>query len=129
MDNATDEIYTPPQTVEVVESESTPRLAPRRTLLRELVELLILIVMIYSAVNLATGRYVVEEASMAPNFHTDEAIIVSRFVYLITPPKRGDVIVFHNPDNHDTDYIKRIIGLPGETVNIKDGRVYIDGKM
>src|SRR5260221_14272740 len=129
MDNATDNIYYPAQPTEVADSAQTPRLSLRRTLLREIVELLVLIVMIYSAVNLATGRYVVEGASMAPNFHTDEAIIVSRFAYMVAPPKRGDVIVFHNPDNHDTDYIKRIVGLPGEIINIKDGRVYVHGNM
>jgi signal peptidase I len=105
-----------------------PRLRPHRTLLREVLEIGLLVLLIYSSVNLASARYVVEGASMAPNFHTDEAIIVSRTAYLIGKPNRGDVVVFHNPDNQSTDFIKRIVGLPAETVKITDGRVFINGK-
>jgi signal peptidase I len=104
-----------------------PRLASRRSLLREALETLLLIVSIYCLVNLATARYVVEGASMAPNFSSDQFIIVSRLAYLLGSPSRGDVIVFHNPQDPSHDFIKRVIGLPGEAVQIADGKVYIDG--
>ena len=48
--------------------------------------------------------------------------------YLFSDPKRGDIIVFPLPDDEEIDYIKRIIGLPGETIEGKDGYVYIDGE-
>jgi signal peptidase I len=104
-----------------------PRLSSRRSLSREALETLLLIASIYCIVNLATARYVVEGASMAPNFHTDQFIIVSRMAYLLGSPARGDVVVFHNPQNPSNDFIKRVIGLPGEVVQILQGKVYIDG--
>jgi signal peptidase I len=104
-----------------------PRLAPRRSLMREGLETALLILSIYCLVNLSTARYVVEGASMAPNFRTDQFIIVSRIAYLLGSPARGDVIVFHNPEEPARDFIKRIIGLPGETVQIRNGKVYING--
>ncbi len=103
-----------------------PRLASRRSLPREIIETALLIASIYCIVNLATARYVVEGASMAPNFKTDQFIIVSRLAYLLGNPARGDVIVFHNPEDPAHDFIKRVIGLPGETVKTVDGKVYIN---
>src|SRR5258706_8847776 len=65
---------------------------------------------------------------MAPNFHTNQLIIVSRLAYLLGSPERGDVIVFHNPADPSHDFIKRVIGLPGETIHIKNGTVFINGR-
>jgi len=62
---------------------------------------------------------------MEPNLHEGQRIIISKIVYWFHEPERGDIIVFPNPNNPDEEYIKRIIGLPGETVEIKDGVVYI----
>jgi len=66
--------------------------------------------------------------SMQPNYTDGEFILTDRITYRFNPPKRGDVIVFKAPINEEDDYIKRIIGLPGETVSIKNGNVYINGK-
>jgi signal peptidase I len=62
---------------------------------------------------------------MDPNFATGQFLIVDRLTYRFENPKRGDVIVFRYPNNPSTYYIKRIIGLPGEIVNIKSGIVSI----
>lgn len=70
--------------------------------------------------------FVVNGASMDPTFATGQFLIVDRLSYRFNEPKRGDVIVFRYPNNPSTYYIKRIIGLPGETVNIRDGIVSID---
>lgn len=68
--------------------------------------------------------------SMEPNLYNGQKILINRFVYNIISPKRGDVIVFLPNGNQNTHYyVKRIIGLPGETIQIVDGRVYIDGKL
>jgi len=67
--------------------------------------------------------------SMEPNFHNGELILTNKISYRIHPPERGDVIVFRAPPREDRDYIKRIIGLPGERVMVKDGRVYINGEL
>lgn len=107
---------------------SRPALQSSRSFLREFAELILLVVCIYTAVNLATARAVIEGPSMEPTFYTGQLVIVSRAAFFYGPPTRGDVIVLHNPTNTSEDFIKRVIGLPGETVEIKGGRVYINGK-
>jgi signal peptidase I len=97
--------------------------------LRELVETLMLILAIYALVNLTTVRYIVDGPSMQPNFFTGQFIMVSRLNYLFGTPERGDIIVFHRPDMQQDDLIKRVIGLPGEHVEIRDGDVYVNGVM
>jgi signal peptidase I len=69
--------------------------------------------------------FMVEGVSMEPNFHNNEYLIVNELSYRWEKPKRGDVIVFKYPLNEAKDYIKRLIGLPGETVKIKNGQVSV----
>ncbi|MFN7208997.1 MAG: signal peptidase I [Aggregatilineales bacterium] len=107
-------------------SELRPPLK-RRPLWRDLGEIALLVVIIYTFVNLTTARAVVEGSSMRPNFETGQLVIVNRFAYFFSSPQRGDVIVLHNPRNGKEDFIKRVIGLPGEYVQIIEGRVYING--
>ncbi len=65
--------------------------------------------------------FVVNGASMDPTFATGQFLIVDRLTYDFSKPQRGDVIVFEYPNDPSTYYIKRIIGLPGETISMKDG--------
>lgn len=111
------------------EPEKPPALISRNTLWRDVVEILLLIVTIYSLVNLATARAVVEGASMQPNFYTGQLVIVNRFAYYFSKPQRGDVIVLHDPQDPAQDFIKRVVGLPGEVVTIKEGRVYVNDSL
>ncbi len=69
--------------------------------------------------------FYVEGASMEPNFHEHEYLMVDEISYRFNPPVRGDVVVFRYPKDPQQYYIKRVIGLPGETVSLKDGEVYI----
>ncbi len=105
-----------------------PRLH-RPGFLREVIETLILIVVIYALVNLATVRFFIDGPSMQPNFHAGEFLIVSRVSYLLGAPERGDVVVFNAPGNSDDDppLIKRLIGMPGDTVEMRDRQVYVNG--
>jgi signal peptidase I len=65
--------------------------------------------------------------SMEPVLYNGQEILMNRVIYRLTSPKRGDVIVFlPNGNEHSHYYVKRVVGLPGETIQIKDGRVYID---
>ena len=67
--------------------------------------------------------------SMNPVLHNGDIVLVNQIVYDASNPKRGDVIVFRPDGNEDLHvYMKRIVGLPGETIQIKDGKLYIDGK-
>ena len=68
----------------------------------------------------------VEGTSMLPRLHDGERIFVNKLIYYGLPElKRGDIVVFWFPDDPSKSYIKRVIGLPGETVEIRDGRIYI----
>jgi len=67
----------------------------------------------------------VKGASMEPNFHDGEYILTDKVSYRFNQPKRGDVVIFKSPTNPDVDFIKRIIGLPGEKIEIKNGNVII----
>lgn len=69
----------------------------------------------------------VPTGSMENTVRIGDRIIASRLSYLFHEPKRGDIIVFYFPDDESQKYLKRIIGLPGDTVEIKDGKVYING--
>ncbi len=69
----------------------------------------------------------VPTGSMIPVVQPDDRLIVNRLAYLFEEPKRGDIVMFINPDDESENYLKRIIGLPGEKLEIKDGLVYING--
>lgn len=73
--------------------------------------------------------FVVEGSSMEPSLHDQEYLIVDRLSYRIGHPQRGDIIVFDAPNNPGVDYIKRIIGLPGEKIKITDNQIYINAKL
>jgi signal peptidase I len=103
---------------------------------REIVETVILTVIIYLVVNAATGRFRVEGESMAPTLHPEEYVLIDKVSYLCVPwaeacwgrPERGDIVVFHYPLGPERDFIKRVIGLPGETVTINNGVVSVNGQ-
>ena len=104
---------------------------------RNVFEMVVLVIVIYTLVNLSTARAIVFGPSMQPNFYTGQLVIINRFAYFFNGPMRGDVVVLHSPrlecqgarldDKYCEDLIKRVIGLPGESVQIKGGRVYING--
>lgn len=70
----------------------------------------------------------VKGPSMEPTLHQGQVLIVSKFSYRIGRPKRGEIVVI-NDELENKDLIKRVIGLPGETIEIKDDAVYIDGNL
>ncbi len=71
--------------------------------------------------------FYIPSGSMEPTLHVDDRILVSKFSYRLGDIERGDVIVFHYPLNPGKDFVKRVVGLPGETVELRDGVVLING--
>lgn len=71
----------------------------------------------------------VKGASMEPTFDSGDYIMTSKVTYKFRPPQRGDVIVFKSPKNPDIEYIKRIVGLPGDQVIIKNSQVFINNNL
>ena len=69
----------------------------------------------------------VKGASMEPTFYTGDYIFTSKVTYKFRPLERGDIVVFKSPKNSDIEYIKRIIGLPGDKVRIASNNVYVNG--
>lgn len=72
--------------------------------------------------------FIVRGASMEPNFHEREYLVIDELSYFFREPERGEVVVFHYPLNPREYFIKRIIGLPEETVEIKDNGVFITSR-
>src|SRR5713101_7698441 len=82
---------------------------------------LVIIVFLYQPVK-------VEGTSMAPLLSDQERIFINKFVYRFEPIERGDVVVFWYPLERSKSFIKRVVALPGEIVEIRQGRVFVDGK-
>jgi signal peptidase I len=94
---------------------------------REVVITVIIAVVVFALLRLTVQSYTVVMSSMFPNFEEGECIMVNKVSYRSSGPQRGDVIVFNPPFPSEYPFIKRVIGLPGETVEIKDEKVFIDG--
>ncbi len=99
--------------------------------IKEIIEWILILALAVVAAMLI-NRYVIIKAevptgSMEHTIEVDDCILGLKPAYLFNGPKRGDVVIFPYPDNPETTYVKRVIGLPGETVEIKNGYVYIDG--
>jgi signal peptidase I len=96
--------------------------------LKDVLETLVLAVVLFVSINLITARIRVDGASMEPTLVTGEYVIVSKLSYRLGSPQRGDIIVFHFPRDPKEEYIKRVIGLPGDEVEIKNGVVFVNGQ-
>lgn len=78
---------------------------------------------------LVAQPFIVQGSSMEPDFHDGEYLLIEKLGYRFGNPSRGDVIVFEYPNNPSVNYVKRIIGLPGETIRIDDGKVFIGNRL
>jgi len=99
----------------------------RYRLVREVIETIVLTVLMFLVIRFAVQNFNIEGTSMEPSLHNQELILVDKWTYLFRPPARGDVIVFVAPPNPSQDYIKRVIGLPGDTITVQNTTVIVDG--
>ncbi len=100
-----------------------------KSYLRQILITLLIALVIFGAVHSTLESREVRLTSMEPSFHEGQRLLVNKVTYHFGSPQRGDVIIFHSPTNPSEAYIKRVIGLPGERVEIKQGDVYINGKL
>jgi len=97
-----------------------------KSALREIVDTALLMLLIFIVVRVAVHTFRIEGVSMEPNLHDGQYLIVNKLVYYFRSPQRGDIVVFHYPRNPRRDFIKRVIGLPGEKVEIKGEHIFIN---
>ena len=113
---------------DVVEPRET-RNGNVKSWLKEVIQIILIVALVRIGMDTFLPRYVVDGASMQPNFATSQRVIVDRLTMMLSGPSRGDVVVLDSPQTKDELLIKRVIGLPNETIVINDGRVYVDGKL
>jgi signal peptidase I len=95
--------------------------------LRELAEVVLLAVILYIGISFAVQTVHVEGLSMFATLDDNDYLIANKIDYRLHAPQRGDIIILRPPNNNSTDFIKRVIALPGERLLIRDGVVYING--
>ena len=96
-----------------------------KAFLRDTLITLIIAVVIFFGLQVTVQSFIVDGPSMNPSFHTGQWLLINKIIYKINDPERGDVVILLSTNSRQDRYIKRIIGLPGESVEIKDGVVYI----
>lgn len=95
---------------------------------RDLIETILMAVVLFLLLNAATSRVRVYNISMQPTLHEGNLLVVNKLAYKLGEPKRGDIIVFHYQGTVTEDYIKRVIGLPGDIVDVRGGIVRVNGQ-
>jgi signal peptidase I len=97
------------------------------SLLREVAEVVVLAIILYFGISFAVQAVHVEGLSMYATLDDNDYLIANKIDYRLHAPQRGDIVILRPPTNNSTDFIKRIVGLPGERVLIRAGVVYING--
>jgi signal peptidase I len=97
-----------------------------KTIIREVLETVILTVIIFFLIQMVVRNFRVVGTSMEPNLHNSQYLIVDKINYRLGEPQRGDVIVFEPPSKPGEDYVKRVIGVSGDLVEVQNGQVIIN---
>ena len=104
-----------------------PASTKRAHLMREIVETVLFVALVFVIVQFVIKPYRVNSNSMSPALQQDELVVVNRAAYLLAGPSRGDVVVFYNPVNLSQQLIGRVVAIPGDTITITPTQVIVDG--
>jgi signal peptidase I len=110
------------------EQPAVPTLTKEKGFFAELLETILMAVLIFVVINTITIRVKVINYSMRPTLDQGYYLLVNRLAFRFGEPKRGEIIIFHHNGDDTEDYIKRMIGLPGDRVVITDGMVSVNGR-
>ncbi len=100
-----------------------------RSVVGEVVETVVLTLVIFFLIQTVVRNFRVVGTSMEPNLHNSQYLIIDKLSYRFGHPHRGDVVVFEPPTRPGEDYVKRVISLPGELVEIRRGQVFVNGQL
>ncbi len=117
-----------------------------RQVVSEIIQTILLAVAVFLAISMFTARFEIRQVSMQPNFYAGQRVVVERLPNALSPwlaeiayaagkpepaalgLKRGEIVVFYQPDESSTPLIKRVIGVPGDTIQVANGAVWMNGK-
>lgn len=112
---------------EPAQPQETPPRNSLRSFLVEVLQTVVLALVLYFLIDSVLARVRVENISMEPTLQPGEFILVNKLAYRLGSVSHGDVVIFHYPLNPIEDYIKRVIGLPGDVVKVENGQVLVNG--
>ena len=94
-----------------------------------IISIVVAVVLAFLIRRVIVELYIVDGPSMRPTLQSQERLGVNKFIYNIRHPEKGEILVFKYPRNQERDFIKRVIATEGDTIEIKDGRVYVNDQM
>jgi signal peptidase I len=119
-----------PLTEQPIQEQALPAEPEKKTDFRralvEILQTLLLAVLLYFAIDAVFARVRVVNISMQPTFVEGDVLLVNKLAYKLGKLHTGDVVIFHNPNDLEEDYIKRLIGKPGDVVRVEGGVVFVN---
>ncbi|MBE6102613.1 MAG: signal peptidase I [Selenomonas ruminantium] len=94
-----------------------------------LVSIVVAVVLAFLIRQFVVELYIVDGPSMRPTLQSQQRLVVNKFIYRFRAPEKGEILVFQYPRDPSRDFIKRVIAVPGDTVEIKDGRVLVNDQV
>lgn len=110
-------------------SAGSPGAAAGAAILREIVETVALFAVIFTLARMTIGNYSIIGQSMEPNYRESQRLLVDRVSPRLGWLNRGDIVIVHSPVQEDIELIKRLIGKPGDVVELRDNRVFVNGNV